>query len=263
METFDVRTGFAKKLFSLLNFKDFRVIAFTGGGGKTSLMFSLAKTLSENGRIAVTTTTKIFPPSKEQADLCFIGPALDAVKTINATREHTVITIAETMAGEKLAGYHPGEIGVICRDSAADWLLVEADGARRKPFKAYAEWEPPVPDCTDCQFVVVGADAFINPLGEENICRFDRFRAKTGLREADFMTAENAAAILNDRDEYLKNSPHHAYRVLFLNKAELLDETERARLVHALSASLKGYDRLIAASIRNDEIFADMALKRG
>ena len=38
------------------------IITITGAGGKTSLMFSLARELASLGRVLVTTTTKIYVP---------------------------------------------------------------------------------------------------------------------------------------------------------------------------------------------------------
>ncbi|MGL5542642.1 MAG: hypothetical protein ACRDB2_04840, partial [Fusobacteriaceae bacterium] len=42
------------------------VVSFTGGGGKTSLIFLLAEELSRKGRVLITTTTKIYIPSEEE-----------------------------------------------------------------------------------------------------------------------------------------------------------------------------------------------------
>ncbi|MBW2491457.1 MAG: putative selenium-dependent hydroxylase accessory protein YqeC, partial [Deltaproteobacteria bacterium] len=44
------------------------VVSLVGGGGKTSLMFKLARELSMAGdTVLTTTTTKIFEPSRDQA----------------------------------------------------------------------------------------------------------------------------------------------------------------------------------------------------
>ena len=47
-------------LTKVFDIKKGDIITITGAGGKTSLMFSLARELSTLGRVLVTTTTKIF-----------------------------------------------------------------------------------------------------------------------------------------------------------------------------------------------------------
>ncbi len=51
-------------LIDILKLKSQGVISIIGAGGKTSLMFSLAKELSKSGKkVLTTTTTKIFMPT--------------------------------------------------------------------------------------------------------------------------------------------------------------------------------------------------------
>ena len=50
------------KLCELLDIRP-GVTALIGGGGKTTLMYHLARELRERGTVAVTTTTKIWPPT--------------------------------------------------------------------------------------------------------------------------------------------------------------------------------------------------------
>lgn len=50
------------KLCDLLDIRP-GVTALIGGGGKTTLMYHLARELRERGTVAVTTTTKIWPPT--------------------------------------------------------------------------------------------------------------------------------------------------------------------------------------------------------
>ncbi|MEG1994362.1 MAG: hypothetical protein RR048_05570, partial [Oscillospiraceae bacterium] len=51
-------------LFDALNIKPYKMVSIIGGGGKTSLMFSLAKELKNKGKkVAITTSTHIMRPS--------------------------------------------------------------------------------------------------------------------------------------------------------------------------------------------------------
>ena len=42
--------------------------------------------------------------------------------------------------------------------SLADYVLVEADGAKMLPLKAHAEYEPVIPDCASLVVCVAGID---------------------------------------------------------------------------------------------------------
>jgi len=49
------------------------------------------------------------------------------------------------------------------------------------PLKGYAEHEPPLPAKFDWQVVLVGADAFTQPLNEFTTARFDVLRKFLGV----------------------------------------------------------------------------------
>ena len=56
-----------------------KLLAITGSGGKTSLMYALGGYFALNELAIVTTTTKIFIPSLCQYHNQFIGPAGECV----------------------------------------------------------------------------------------------------------------------------------------------------------------------------------------
>lgn len=55
-------------------------VGITGSGGKTSLMFLLAKELSKKGRVLVTTTTKIYEPLKDKYEYLFLTEKNEKIK---------------------------------------------------------------------------------------------------------------------------------------------------------------------------------------
>ena len=92
-----------------------RVIAFVGGGGKTTLIYELAKELESVGkRVIVTTTTHMLRPKNEWELL------------------HTVGVPCEEEP-EKIRGLSEEEYRKL--KTQCDVLLVEADGAKRKRSK--------------------------------------------------------------------------------------------------------------------------------
>lgn len=66
-------------------YKDFEikkdsVTAVTGSGGKTSLMLALARELAEEGKVLVTTTTKIYKPLSEEYENLFLAETGEVIK---------------------------------------------------------------------------------------------------------------------------------------------------------------------------------------
>jgi len=130
------------------------VISVTGAGGKTSLIFAWAHELAAEGKnVIVTTTTHMQQPSDRE------------------TEGITFIAEEDPDKPGKLKGPDPASIEKL--KESADVVLIEADGARRRPFKWPAPWEPVIPDCTDITVCVVGLTA-LGCRTEDVIFRADR-----------------------------------------------------------------------------------------
>src|SRR3990172_2004095 len=68
-------------LIDALGLKKREVISLTGAGGKTTLMFRLAKELSLKGkRVVTTTTTKILEPASGETDRLFVDSDEERIK---------------------------------------------------------------------------------------------------------------------------------------------------------------------------------------
>lgn len=228
--------------------------AITGSGGKTALLLAIARLLSEKGRAVVTTTAKMALSEGNSCGGLFIGSCREAIEKIAAMPPRGSLAVARGISGEKLCGFTPREADMICQSGAAGWLLVEADGSRNLPLKAYEEWEPPVPELTTLQIVVVGADAFARPFGEETAFRPELLEKRFGLRRGEMLDPRTAARILSSRGEYLKNSPPRARRALILNKAEILTARQLAKVMSGLSGAA-GYSLLAAVSLEKGVVY--------
>lgn len=133
------------------------VTALIGGGGKTTLLYTLAEELRKKGGVILCTSTHIRVP--EQYPLVTGGAAalreaLDAYGAVCAgtPADHGKLT-APCVPFEELA-------------RLADYVLTEADGARGLPLKRHASHEPVIPANAARVVLVVGADAFGKPLRE-------------------------------------------------------------------------------------------------
>lgn len=200
----------------------YRLIAFTGSGGKTSLAqwaASIAQTKKK--RTIITTTTKIFPPPSE----CIItedGESDFLIRVHDKLKESPMVIVAsrfDHITG-KLIGLHPQAISRLHHAGLADLILVEADGAARKPLKAPNATEPVIPPETDLCIAVMGLDATYEPLCESTVHRSDIFSFITGRSKSKAILPVDMYRIATAPDGLFKGCPSNTDRVVFLNKAD-------------------------------------------
>ena len=105
-----------------------------GGGGKTTLMFKLARELSLAGEpVLTTTTTKIFEPSLDQAGGVILSGSvpnlLDRADELLDKHRHLTAAVGKLPESGKLYGFRPEIIGELWNAGLFQWIIVEADGA--------------------------------------------------------------------------------------------------------------------------------------
>ena len=163
------------------------MISLIGGGGKTTLLYKLARELSVTGTVIVCTSTKIMEPE----DITVVTDSADSIAC--ALKEHRIVCAGTRIAGGKLSAPAMGFAGL---RELADYVLVEADGAHRLPIKAHAEYEPVIPAETGRTVLVIGADAFGQPIAD--IChRPALFAAVAGVDIRSAVTPEIAVRVIN------------------------------------------------------------------
>lgn len=159
------------------------VTAIIGGGGKTSLMYRLARELRRRGTVLVATTTRIWPP--EHLEVC-----TDRADTERALCRRGIVC-AGTSAGE----------GKLAAPAFADWTrladytLVEADGSKGLPLKAHETREPVIPPESTQVILVLGASGFGRTIAQA-AHRPALYARLAGAAEGDVVTPELAARVL-------------------------------------------------------------------
>jgi probable selenium-dependent hydroxylase accessory protein YqeC len=113
------------------------------------------------------------------------------------------------------------------------WILVEADGAARKPLKAPAEYEPVIAQTTKWVVGVMGLDALQKPFGEEWVFRSELFQTLTGISVGERITPEAVATAIVHQNGLFKGCPLSTKRILFLNKADLAGALDQGRRIVA------------------------------
>ena len=200
------------------------VVALVGAGGKTSLMYALAHEIVGEGKsVVTTTTTKIFPPTKNQSPCLVLledDPDLRTCTDCLAEFQHVTVAVSRISGMGKLQGV---DRQIVSRLSyLADYVLVEADGAAGRPVKAPAEWEPVIPPSTTLVVPLVGLDSLGKPATEQWVFRLERFCSVTGLKPGESITPQALGRLLCHPQGSLKDAPARAGVVPFLNKLDLL-----------------------------------------
>ena len=113
------------------------VIALVGAGGKTTLMYALAEAFAGNGmNVLVTTTTHILRPEQRYW-------AENEEKVKKLWQQGIYAVVGEPCENGKLKAVPEEKLSSYMQ--IADIVLMEADGAKRKPCKVPAAQEPVIP----------------------------------------------------------------------------------------------------------------------
>lgn len=199
------------------------MVSIVGAGGKTTLMFRLARELSEAGStVLTTTTTKVMMPSRDQAAVVIVAEDVGEVLERASSVKDPHIFAASGPSGHegKLSGFAPQAVEALWKSGLFRWVLVEADGAARRPLKAPASHEPVIPEGSAWVIAVAGMDAIGRPLDDDSVFRPRLYSEITGLGEGEPITEESIALSLVHPRGVMRGSPPGAIRCLFLNKAE-------------------------------------------
>lgn len=197
------------------------LVSFVGGGGKTTSIYALADLLDLP--VVVTTTTAMFKPDGQSVSKIFYEP------------EEPMCFGNETVA--YFSGVHPdheNKVKGVSLDSlnrlmekgTRTVVLNEADGANRKPLKAYAAHEPMIPEKTDLVVIVVGLDVIGKPANDQWVHRLDRFLEISGAAMGEAVTWTHIMRLLTHDNGFSKAIPRESETILLLNKFDALSEHE-------------------------------------
>lgn len=199
-------------------------VSLAGGGGKTSLMYLLARALTDRGwRVVTTTTTRIYPPTESESPslvlLDEVPDGLAAVRQRLAKAAHVTVAARRNPDG-KLAGISPAAVDRLAAAGLADVIVVEADGSAGRPLKAAGHGEPVYPASTTHCLLVIGADALGVPLDEATVFRSVLAAEISGLALGAPVTAETVAALLLGPRGLAAPAPSASRLAVFVNKVE-------------------------------------------
>ncbi len=215
------------------------LLGIVGGGGKTSLMYAIARELAAHGqRVICTTTTKIFPPSTDQRDTLLLAQTLEGLEeqlAACATDQRRIVLARRHLDNGKLDGVPVDWPAQMLHRGWADAVLVEADGAARKPFKAPAEHEPVMPAGVTVVAAVVGLDIVHRELTAEHVFRPELVAKLCDQPLGSRITVASVAAVMVHPQGLRKHVPPGCAFVPVINK---VDSQEQLRLAHALGLAI-------------------------
>jgi len=224
-------------------------VAFTGAGGKTTALFDLAHTLRPS---VVTATTHLGDWQTDRATLHLVIEPGGTFSPGEAAPGCDILLVTGTLdpASHRYIGLPIDDVDRLARIASQQGrsFLVEADGARRRPLKAPAEHEPPIPGCAGLVVVVAGLSAVGRPLAPATVHRPEIFAALAGRRVGELIDPASIAAVLVHPAGGLKNIPPAARRVVLLNQADTASLRDAGRAM--APALLSAFDAVAVASLR-------------
>jgi probable selenium-dependent hydroxylase accessory protein YqeC len=243
------------------------LVALVGGGGKTSALQRLARELVAKGaRVVVGTTTAMFLNELEEVGTVVLsadGGDVEARLEAALAEGGPGAAVAAPGEGGKVAGLPPADFDGLWAQATIDYLLIEADGSRGRPLKAFGSHEPQIPAGVTTVVQVAGLSALGQPLTESVVHRAGILCEALGVPFGVEVSPVVFAAALRTQLRRLR-AVTSSRIITLLNQAEARGSREAGLAVAADMlkdgdlASAARPDALVVASLQ-DAIFVEVA----
>jgi len=200
------------------------LVCVVGAGGKTTTMYALA---ARTSRAVVTSTVHI--PIFDRA-VTEVAVAADPVERVSAADPSSfpLGLVPERAGSDRYRGYETATVDALA--AAHDGpVLVKADGARMREFKAPGEGEPRIPASTDVVVPVVSVHVVGKPLTGHWVHRPERVAALADAELGEEITPELVASVLAHERGGLKGVPPEASVVPLITKVDGPEHERTAR----------------------------------
>ncbi len=224
------------KLFDAFNISKNDVVSLVGGGGKTSTMFALAEEAKDRElKTVLTTTTRIYRPNHPALSTILTGNSQGLSFAISKKLAVNSMVVAgtELTPDDKLVGLNP-DLMPLLLDAGAELVIVEADGAARKPLKAPAAHEPVIPTASTVVIPVVGIDCLDQPIIQDYIHRPELVAELGGIDLGKRVNPEVVAKVLTHPLGFRKGLPVNCRWIPFINKVETNQSLQQAQEIAQL-----------------------------
>lgn len=251
-------------LTEALGIKAREMISLVGAGGKTTLMFRLAKELFLNGKkVVTTTTTKILEPTPGETGSLFIDPDEEKIKDFvwrHLDQYHHITVALERLGSGKLKGISPNLVKGLWSSHGIDTIIIEADGAAGRPVKAPRENEPVIPTNTTLVVAILGVDGMEMELNEENVFQPERVSKITGIPIGERLTDEAMAILMTHPEGIFKGTPSSSRVIAFLNKVDIPNGVVKAKSIgqKIFEKKHRQIERIVLGQLKNEPPVAEV-----
>lgn len=220
-------------------------VCFVGAGGKKTTMATLAERLDH----AVVTATVRIP--------IFDGWVAEVVVTetprraIDGATAWPLGVVPAQERPDRYRGYDPATVADLADIDHP--ILVKADGARMREFKAPSDREPQLPSTASTVVPIASAHVVGEPLTDEIVHRVEEVAAITGLAPGDEIRPRDVAAVLASDRGGLKDVPAGATTVPLLNMVDDEGLEASARAVAEAIHERADVPRVVLAEMRADD----------
>ncbi|MCY6353786.1 selenium cofactor biosynthesis protein YqeC [Clostridium sp. ZS2-4] len=237
------------ELSSYVGLKQKDIISIVGAGGKTSFMFQLAQDIKKNkSKVLLTTTTKIYVPQKEQYDFICIGEK-EFSKYADIDKKGIYVYGTKVNLENKIIGL--GEKYLDKLVSKFDYVLIEADGAKKKPIKGWNDNEPVIYEGTTKTIGILDIQTVGMKICESNVHRSEQFCKITNSNQGENITLEHLLNVIFHQQGLFKNAKGE--KILFINKADdsyYLNQAEQLKN-EINKCCPKFLNKIVSGSIKN------------
>lgn len=222
-----------------------------GAGGKKTTLYALATRLD---RAVVTATVRI-PIFDPHVARVAVTESPEAALADADADDFPLGLVPEREFEDRYRGYDPETVDDLA--AAHDGpVLVKADGARMREFKAPGDHEPRIPATADTVIPVASAHVVGEPLSEELVHRPERVAAVAGVDVGDEVTPEVVGRVLASDEGGLKDVPEGATAIPLVNKVDSAEDEQVAREIAAIVLAESSVPRVVLARMATPEIVA-------
>jgi len=215
---------------------------FVGAGGKKTTMAALATDLE---RAVVTATVRI--PIFDDW-VARVAVTDDPARAVEGTDSWPIGVVPEREREDRYLGYDPETV-----DELADFahpVLVKADGARMRRFKAPSSREPQIPASANTVVPIASAHVVGHPLNEERVHRVERVAELTGREQGALIRPVDVATVLASNQGGHKGVPDSATVVPLINMVDDNELEATAREIAAEIHDRTDVPRVVLAEMR-------------
>lgn len=224
------------RLSDALRIRPGQSIAFIGAGGKSTAIRTLVEELQPIHPIVSTTTTKLTLSQSNLAQKHLMLESSNSFKRVRhilRSGRSILVTNGQEDREPKWKGLDPkqmDELREVCLEEGA-LLLIEADGARMKSWKAPVEHEPVVPEWVDLVITMAGLEVIGKPFTSEYCHRAARAKELLGIEGDASIEGKHVSELLKSDQGGLKGIPACSRVRAFLRQSESQNDIEIGRKI--------------------------------